>query len=104
MREIQLIQYKVCIFNKIEPQAMSTVTVNISFQDSLLNEIDKTAKREHRSRSELIREAARLYIQRQYQWNDLFQLGDRISQEQQLTIKNVEEEIAATRKKNADNQ
>ncbi len=83
---------------------MSTVTVNISFQDSLLNEIDKTAKREHRSRSELIREAARLYIQRQYQWNDLFQLGDRISQEQQLTIKNVEEEIAATRKKNADNQ
>lgn len=83
---------------------MSTVTVNISFQDSLLSEIDKTAKREHRSRSELIREAARLYIQRQYQWNDLFQLGDRISQEQQLTIKNVEEEIAATRKKNADNQ
>lgn len=83
---------------------MSTVTVNISFQDSLLNEIDKTAKREHRSRSELIREAARLYIQRQYQWNDLFQLGDRISQEQQLTIKNVEEEIAATRKKSVDNQ
>ena len=83
---------------------MNTVTVNISFQDSLLSEIDKTAKREHRSRSELIREAARLYIQRQYQWNDLFQLGDRISQEQQLTIKNVEEEIAATRKKNADNQ
>ena len=83
---------------------MSTVTVNISFQDSLLSEIDKTAKREHRSRSELIREAARLYIQRQRQWNDLFQLGDRISQEQQLTVKDIEEEIAATRKKNADNQ
>ncbi|WP_416143555.1 ribbon-helix-helix domain-containing protein [Prosthecochloris sp. SCSIO W1102] len=83
---------------------MSTVTVNISFQDSLLNEIDKTAKREHRSRSELIREAARLYIQRQCQWNDLFQLGDRISQKQQLTVKDVEKEITATRKKNADNQ
>lgn len=83
---------------------MSTVTVNISFQDSLLSEIDKTAKREHRSRSELIREAARLYIQRQCQWNDLFQLGDQISQEQQLTVKNIEEEIAATRKKSTDNQ
>ena len=83
---------------------MSTVTVNISFQDSLLSEIDKTAKREHRSRSELIREAARLYIQRQCQWHDLFQLGDQISQEQQLTVKNIEEEIAATRKKSTDNQ
>ncbi|TLU54256.1 MAG: ribbon-helix-helix protein, CopG family [Chlorobium sp.] len=50
---------------------MSTVTVNISFQDSLLNEIDKTARNEYRSRSELIREAARLYIQHQIQWNDL---------------------------------
>ncbi len=83
---------------------MSTVTVNISFQDSLLSEIDKTAKREHRSRSELIREAARLYIQRQCQWSDLFQLGDRIAQEKQLTVKDVEDEIAASRKKNADDQ
>lgn len=83
---------------------MSTVTVNISFQDSLLTEINKTAKREHRSRSELIREAARLYIQRQCHWNDLFQLGDRISQEQQLTVKDIEKEITATRKKNVDNQ
>ena len=83
---------------------MSTVTVNISFQDSLLREIDETAKREHRSRSELIREAARLYIQRQCQWDDLFQLGDRTSREQRLTVKDVEEEIAATRKKNADDR
>ncbi|MBL6956050.1 MAG: ribbon-helix-helix protein, CopG family [Chlorobium phaeobacteroides] len=83
---------------------MSNVTVNISFQDSLLSEIDKTAKREHRSWSELIREAARLYIQRQCQWNDLFQLGDRIAQEKQLIVKDVEDEIAASRKKNADDQ
>lgn len=76
-------------------------TVNISFQDSLLKEIDKTAKKEHRSRSELIREAARQYIRRQNQWNELFELGDRIAKQQQLTIKEVEEEIAATRHKKA---
>ena len=35
------------------------VTVNISFQDTLLGEIDTEAKRESRSRSELLREAAR---------------------------------------------
>ena len=41
---------------------MSTITVNISFQDRLLADIDRIAHRESRSRSELLREAARLYI------------------------------------------
>ena len=76
---------------------MPTVTVNISFQDSLLSEIDKTAKKEYRSRSELIREAARLYIERQNQWNDLFQLGDKLVQEQHLTESDVAGEIEVVR-------
>ncbi|NTV26781.1 MAG: ribbon-helix-helix protein, CopG family [Chlorobiaceae bacterium] len=76
---------------------MSTVTVNISFQNSLLNEIDKTARKEHRSRSELLRDAARLYIQRQQQWDDLFQLGERITEEKQLTLRDVEDEIKSAR-------
>ena len=76
---------------------MPTVTVNISFRDSLLSEIDKTAKKEFRSRSELIREAARLYIERQNQWSDLFTLGDRSVQEQHLTKNDVVEEIEAVR-------
>lgn len=41
---------------------METVTVNISFRKDLLESIDNAAKHESRSRSELIREAARLYI------------------------------------------
>ncbi|NTU96608.1 MAG: ribbon-helix-helix protein, CopG family [Chlorobiaceae bacterium] len=76
---------------------MSNVTVNISFQDSLLKEIDITAKKEHRSRSELLREAVRLYIQRQRQWEELFQLGDRLTAEKQLTQRDVEDEICAVR-------
>jgi len=43
---------------------MQTTTVNISFQGSLLSEIDRLAQAESRSRSELLREAARLYIDR----------------------------------------
>ena len=43
---------------------MSTVTVNISFQDALLRDIDRVARGEARSRSELLREAAREYIRR----------------------------------------
>ena len=42
---------------------MRNLTVNISFQDRLLAEIDAEAKRESRTRSELLREAARLYNQ-----------------------------------------
>ena len=76
---------------------MPTVTVNIAFQDSLLNEIDKTARKEFRSRSELIREAARLYIARKSQWNDLFLLGDKIVMENQLTTDDVSGEIDAAR-------
>ena len=84
--------------------SMSTITVNISFQDSLLKEIDKTAKKEHRSRSELLREAARLYIQRQRQWEELFMLGDRMTQEKQLSVKDVEEEIQAARRNRAESR
>jgi metal-responsive CopG/Arc/MetJ family transcriptional regulator len=80
---------------------MSTVTVNISFQESLLNEIDSTAKKEHRSRSEFLREAARLYIQRQQQWEELFRLGDEICGTKKLTVRDVEDEINAARKKSA---
>jgi len=47
---------------------MGTVTVNISFQDALLNDIDRVAQEESRSRSEFLREAARAYIQRKERW------------------------------------
>ncbi|MFZ4802638.1 MAG: hypothetical protein ACOYLR_11900 [Chlorobium sp.] len=43
--------------------------------------------------SELIREAERLYIQRQSQWNDLFQLGDMAVQKQHLNEHDVAAEI-----------
>ncbi len=43
---------------------MNTNTVNIAFKKDLLELIDKIAKTESRSRSELIREAARMYIER----------------------------------------
>ncbi len=58
---------------------MGNVTVNISFQDSLLKEIDAEAKRESRTRSELLREAARSYVRRQRQWDRVFTLGDEIA-------------------------
>jgi CopG family transcriptional regulator/antitoxin EndoAI len=36
--------------------------VMVSFPDQFLDEVDRIAREEHRSRSELVREALRLYI------------------------------------------
>lgn len=56
---------------------MAGSTVNISFNKDLLAEIDKTAKQEARTRSDLIREAARLYIGRKNRWESIFAFGSR---------------------------
>jgi metal-responsive CopG/Arc/MetJ family transcriptional regulator len=68
---------------------MAASTVNISFQDDLLGQIDEVAKGESRSRSELIREAARLYIEKKRRWQSIFAYGSRLGS----TIKMDEEEI-----------
>jgi len=73
-------------------------TVNISFQENLLSDIDKLAKRERRSRSELVREAARMYIERQKRWNKVFSLGKATVRQQDLTEKDIDTEIQAYRK------
>ena len=39
-----------------------TTKVMVSFPDEFLEEVDRTAQEEHRSRSELVREALRLYM------------------------------------------
>lgn len=54
---------------------MSTSTVNISFRKDLLEQIDRVAVEESRTRSELIREAARLYIERKKKWESIFDFG-----------------------------
>ena len=76
---------------------MANVTVNVSFQDSLLAEIDAEASRESRSRSEILREAARSYIHRQRQWDAVFALGDSISASERLTEEDVSESILSVR-------
>jgi metal-responsive CopG/Arc/MetJ family transcriptional regulator len=51
---------------------MGLSTVNISFPKSLLRSIDEVAREEIRSRSELLREAMRLYIERKRRLNRTF--------------------------------
>ena len=75
-------------------------TVNISFQDNLLNAIDNIAKEEARTRSELLREAARMYIERKQRWEQIFSYGNRQAHTQNLREKDVLNEIRAYRRRN----
>ena len=51
---------------------MKSVAVRVSFAGTLLDKIDAEARRESRSRSELIGQAARQYVERQNRWRQLF--------------------------------
>ena len=73
-------------------------TVNISFQENLLSDIDQMAKRERRSRSELVREAARMYIERKKRWHEIFTLGKAAVRQRTLSEKDVNNEIQAHRR------
>lgn len=72
-------------------------TVNISFRDDLLAEIDEVARSESRSRSELVREAARLYIERKKRMSSIISSMRQVAAELGLSEKDVDEEIAAHR-------
>lgn len=77
---------------------MSTRTVNISFQDELLREIDRVAKQESRSRSELLREASRLYIERRERWVRIFEVGREVARHSGVSPIDIEREIKAHRR------
>jgi metal-responsive CopG/Arc/MetJ family transcriptional regulator len=73
-------------------------TVNISFSDELLKKIDQLAREESRSRSELIREAARGYIERKRRWKQIFDFSKTNAAMKGITESDIDTEIAAYRK------
>jgi metal-responsive CopG/Arc/MetJ family transcriptional regulator len=77
---------------------MPVSTVNISFQTDLLGQIDEIAQNEARTRSELIREAVRMYIDRKKEWNSLFKIGEEIGSRLDISEKDVMREIKEYRK------
>jgi metal-responsive CopG/Arc/MetJ family transcriptional regulator len=79
------------ILNK--EQDMAVATVNISFQEDLLGQIDRMAQNEARTRSELIREAARIYIERKKKWESIFAYGESLAAKYNLTEDDLNEEI-----------
>jgi len=77
---------------------MPVATVNISFRKDFLTQIDQIANNEARTRSELIREAVRLYIDRKKETEGIFQIGKKIGATLEISEKDVMDEIKVYRK------
>jgi len=70
---------------------MATRTVNISFKENILKEIDQFAKKESLSRSDILRIGARKYIRSLSEWRLLQTIGE--AKAKKLNLKNEEDII-----------
>jgi len=77
---------------------MPASVVNISFKNDLLFQIDQIAVNEARTRSELIREAVRLYISRKNEFGRLFKIGKQIGSTLDISEDDVVGEIRKSRR------
>jgi metal-responsive CopG/Arc/MetJ family transcriptional regulator len=72
--------------------------VNVSFQRDFLVQIDQIANNEARTRSELIREAVRLYIDRKKEIEIILKIGEKIGSTLGISEEDVMDEIKEYRK------
>lgn len=68
---------------------MQTQTFNIALPKDLVQRIDKMAKMEYKNRSELIREAVRVYLKDLEEWGQIFAAGRKAMKK--MGIKSEEE-------------
>lgn len=57
---------------------MQTQTLNISLPKELVKKVDERAEKEYRNRSELIREALRIYMKDLSEWDEIFEYGKKV--------------------------
>ena len=74
-----------------------TATVNISFSRQLLKDIDQVASDEARTRSELLREATRMYIERKRRWKGLFGFWRAEAKRRGLRLSHIEQAVRRAR-------
>ena len=72
-------------------------TVNIYFQDDLLSAVDNIAKEEARTRSELLREAAHMYLERKRRWEEIFSYGRKQALDNNIREDDILNEIRTCR-------
>lgn len=68
---------------------MQTQTLNIALPRDLVKKVDEVAKKEYRNRSELIRQALRIYMERRATWDKIFEAGEKAAKK--MGIKSEED-------------
>ena len=76
----------------------TTGTVTISLPPDLASEVDRLAREEGRTRSELLREAFRQYAERRQRWDRLFAYGEGRAAAIALTEESVAMEVKRRRR------
>ena len=76
---------------------MTFATVDISFQEDLLAQIDQIAGNEDRTRGDLIVNAVRMYVERKNEWQEYFNIGQKIGSKLDISEDDVMKEIKAFR-------
>lgn len=72
-------------------------TINLSIPKEMLSEVDAEARKESRSRSELMREALKVYLERRERWDKVFEFGRKLARQKGLTPKDVNAAIREVR-------
>ncbi|MFA5787232.1 MAG: ribbon-helix-helix protein, CopG family [Actinomycetota bacterium] len=73
-------------------------TVTVSLPPDLAREVDKAARSEGRSRSEMFREALRQYLARLDRWERIFAYGEQVAARTGLTEEGVARVVKARRR------
>ena len=77
---------------------MAIATVNLSFDDDLLKQIDYFADNESLTRADLIYNSVKMYINRKKRLQELYTYGESIARKNNFTEDDVMEEIKNYRK------
>lgn len=74
---------------------MMTQTLNIALPVDLVKKADLVAKKEYRNRSELIREALRIYLEDKAKWQEIVAYGKK--QAKKMGIKSEQDVVRIVR-------
>jgi metal-responsive CopG/Arc/MetJ family transcriptional regulator len=72
---------------------MRATMINFSIPKALLQLLDKQAKNELKTRSELLRDAIRAYLIHRNQWNEVFSYGQKQAKKLKISPSDVESTI-----------
>ncbi len=77
---------------------MRSTTFNVSFPNQLVKLMDRVAGEESRSRSDLLREAVREYVERKKRWQAVFAFGRRQTKQFRFRPSDIEKQITDYRR------